>query len=175
MAIKISKREKYAIWAASGLIAIFVITQLIIAPLLDKRERLVRGIQVNTKIYIDIRILKKEYEALKKRADTATKSMRTRPKGFTLFSFLDQLAGRAGLKDNIAYMKPTVTTHENSPYKTSVVETKLQAVTLQRLTAYIHMIETSNNMVSLKRLSISKKSKQTGFVDAVLLAETIEL
>jgi hypothetical protein len=37
------------------------------------------------------------------------------------------------------------------------------------------MIETSNNMVSLKRLSISKKSKQTGFVDAVLLAETIEL
>ncbi len=77
MAIKISKREKYAIWVASGLIGIFVITQLIIAPLLDKRERLIRGIQVNTKIYRDIRILKKEYEALKKRADTATKSMRT--------------------------------------------------------------------------------------------------
>jgi general secretion pathway protein M len=101
--------------------------------------------------------------------------MRTRPKGFTLFSFLDQLAGQAGLKDNIDYMKPTTTTHENSPYKTSVVETKLKAVTLERLTAYIYMIETSSNMVSLKRLSISKKSKQTGYVDAVLLAETIEL
>jgi general secretion pathway protein M len=72
-------------------------------------------------------------------------------------------------------MKPTTTTHENSPYKTSVVETKLKAVTLERLTAYIYMIETSSNMVSLKRLSISKKSKQTGYVDAVLLAETIEL
>jgi general secretion pathway protein M len=132
--------------------------------------RLIRGIQVNTKVYRDIRILKKEYEALKKRADTATKSMRIRPKGFTLFSFLDQLAGQAGLKDNIAYMKPSVTTHENSPYKTSVVETKLQAVTLERLTAYIYMIETSKNMVSLKKLSITKKSKQTGFVDAVLLA-----
>ena len=175
MAIKISKREKYAIWVALGLIGIFVITQLIIAPLLDKRKRLIRGIQVNTEVYRDIRILKKEYEALKKRADTATKSMRTRSKGFTLFSFLDQLAGQAGLKDNIAYMKPSTTNHENSPYRTSVVETKLQAVTLERLTAYIHMIETSNNMVSLKRLSISKKSKRTGYVDAVLLAETIEL
>jgi general secretion pathway protein M len=175
MAIKISKREKYAVWVASGLIGVFVITQLIIAPILDKRERLIKEIQANTKAYRDIRILKKEYESLKRRADTATKSMRTRSKGFTLFSFLDQLAGQAGLKDNIAYMKPTTTTLENSPYKTSVVETKLQAVTLERLTAYIYMIETSKNMVSLKRLSISKKSKQTGYVDAVLLAETIEL
>ena len=175
MAIKISKREKYAVWAASGLIGIFVIIQLIIAPLLDKRERLIREIQVNTKVYRDIRILKKEYEALKKRADTATKNMRIRSKGFTLFSFLDQLAGQTGLKDNIAYMKPTVTTREDSPYKTSVVETKLQAVTLKRLTAYLYLIETSKNMVSLKRLSISKKSKQTGYVDAVLLAETLEL
>jgi len=175
MAIKISKRERYAIWVASGLIGIFIITQLIIAPLLDRRERLIREIQVNTKVYKDIRILKKEYQALKKRADTAAKNMRIRSKGFTLFSFLDQLAGQTGLKDNIAYMKPSVITHENSPYKTSVVETKLQAVTLERLTAYIYMIETSKNMVSLKRLSISKKSKQTGYVDAVLLAETMEL
>ena len=165
----------YAVWVASGLIGIFVITQLIIAPVLDKRKRLIREIQVNTKDYKDIRILKKEYEILKKRADTATKSIRTRPKGFTLFSFLDQLAGQAGLKDNIDYMRPSTGTLENSPYKTSVVETKLKAVTLKRLTAYIYMIETSSNMVSLKRLSISKKSKQTGYVDAVLLAETIKL
>ncbi len=175
MAIKISKREKYAVWVGAGLIGIFVITQLIIAPLLDKRDRLIREIQVNTKVYKDIRVLEKEYEVLKNRADTAQKSMRTRPKGFTLFSFLDQLAVQAGLKDNVEYMRPTTTNNENSPYKTSVVETKLQAVTLERLTAYIYMIETSSNMVSLKRLSITKKSKQTGYVNAVLLAETVEL
>lgn len=175
MAIKVSKREKYAIWAASGLIGIFIIIQLIITPLLNKRERLIKEIQFNTKLYSDIRIKAKEHEILKKRADTATKIMQNRSKGFTLFSFLDQLAGQAGLKDNIDYMKPSTSTNEDSPYRTSVVETKLRAVTLHQLTTYIHMIETSNNMVSLKRLSISKKSKQTGYVDAVLLAETIEL
>jgi len=175
MAIKLSKREKYAIWIGSGLIGFFVITQLIVAPLLNKRQRLVREIQVQTKTYQDILILKSDYEALKKRANRATKNITGREKGFTLFSFLDQLAGQAGLKDNIAYMKPSVSTHENSPYKTSVVETKLQAVTIERLTSYIYMIETSNKMVKLKGLSITKKDKQTGYVDAVLMAETIEL
>jgi general secretion pathway protein M len=175
MAIKITKREKYAIWVASGLIGTFVIIQLIITPLLNKRERLIKEIRFNTKLYSDIRIKEKEHEILKKQAGTATKIMQNRSKGFTLFSFLDQLAGQAGLKDKIDYMKPSTTASEDSPYKISVVETKLRAVTLQQLTTYIHMIETSNTMVSLKRLSISKKSKQTGYVDAVLLAETIEL
>ncbi|UCH21756.1 MAG: type II secretion system protein M [Deltaproteobacteria bacterium] len=175
MAIKLSKREKYAIWVASALIGLFAITQLIVVPLLDKRNRLIRGIQVQTEAYQDMLKLKNEYETLKKRADTATKSITAREKGFTLFSFLDQLAGQAGLKDNIAYMKPSMSVQENSPYKTSVVETKLQTVTLERLTAYIYMIETSRNMVKLKKLSISKKGQQAGYVDAVLLAETLEL
>jgi general secretion pathway protein M len=175
MARKLSKREKYAIWIGSALLGIFMITQFIITPLLSHRERLIRGIQAQTKAYQEILALKSEYEILEARAETATKSIFARQKGFTLFSFLDQLAGQTGIKDNIAYMKPTVSAQENSPYKTSVVETKLQAVTLERLTAYLYLIETSSNMVRINRLSITKKDSQTGYVDAVFMAETIEL
>ena len=175
MAKKLSKREKYAIWLGSALLGLFVITQFIIAPLLSHREKLTRGIQAQTRAYQEILTLKSEYEILKTRSETAAKNITTRQKGFTLFSFLDQLAGQTGIKDNVAYMKPTVSAQENSPYKTSVVETKLQAVTLERLTAYLYMIETSGNMVRINRLSITKKDNQTGYVDAVFMAETIEL
>jgi general secretion pathway protein M len=120
-------------------------------------------------------VLKNQYMAIKKRADEAKKSMSKRKRGFTLFSFLDQLAGETGLKDNIAYMKPSVSAQENSPYKTALVETKLQAVTVESLTRYIYRIETSDNIVKLKGLSITKTGKLAGYVDAVLLVETIEL
>jgi len=36
------------------------------------------------------------------------------------------------------------------------------------------MVETSKNMVYVKRLSISKTGKLEGFVDAVLQVETVE-
>jgi general secretion pathway protein M len=51
---------------------------------------------------------------------------------------------------------------------------KFKGLTLQQLTTYLHMVETSKNMVNIKRLSISKTGKQEGFVDAVLQVETVE-
>ena len=175
MAIKITKREKHAIWIASGLIIVFVLSQFVVVPFMKKRHRLNRGLQVQTQAYQDMLVLKNQYMAIKKRADEAKKSMAKRKRGFTLFSFLDQLAGETGLKDNIAYMKPSVSAQENSPYKTALVETKLQAVTIESLTRYIYRIETSENIVKLKGLSITKTGKLAGYVDAVLLVETIEL
>ena len=175
MAITITKREKNAVWIASGVILFFLFSQFIVVPIMKKRERLIRGLQVQTQAYQEMLALKSQYEAIKKRADNAQKSMAKRKKGFTLFSFLDQLAGETGLKDNIAYMKPSVSVQENSPYKTALVETKLQAVTIDSLTRYIYRIETSENIVRLKGLSITKTGKQAGYVDVVLLVETIEL
>jgi hypothetical protein len=71
-------------------------------------------------------------------------------------------------------MKPSKTTLENTPYNLSVVETKLQNITMKQLTSYLYRIETSHNLVRVKGLSISKTGKQAGTVDAVLLAETFD-
>jgi len=71
-------------------------------------------------------------------------------------------------------MKPSTSVQKNSPFKISQVEMKLQGLTLQQLTSYLHMVETSKNMANIKRLSISKTGKQEGFIDAVLQVETAE-
>jgi len=175
MALKINKREKYAIGLAAGIIALFIVIQLIVSPFLESRRRLHRQLADQTRALVEIRALKAEYEAVKKRADDAKASMARRTRGFTLFSFLDTLAGKAGLKDRIAYMKPSTAVQEDSPYKIATVETKLQAVTMKQLVSYIYRIETSRNMVKLKRLSITKTGKQAGTVDAVLLVESFEI
>lgn len=170
----ITKREKYVIWAAAGLIAVIILLQAVIFPLVDKRRQLDRQIEAQTQALKEMLVLKAEYEGIKKIADSDKGRMAGRSSGFTLFSFLDTLAGQVGLKDRIAYMKPSKTTLENSPYDLSVVETKLQNITMKELTSYLYRIETSNNLVRVKGLSISKTGRQAGTVDAVLMAETFD-
>jgi len=175
MAKKLSRREKYSIFGVSGLIGLFILIQFIISPLIDGRERTIRKLGAKTKILEDMITLKSEYDVIKKNAVTSMSRFAKRKKNFTLFSFLDKLAGEIGLKDNITYMKPTTSSPKDSPYKISQVEMKLQNTTLKELTAYLHRIETSENIVFIKRLSISKTVKQAGFINAVLQVETSEI
>ena len=174
MAKKLARREKYSIYALSGVICLFVVFQFIVFPFLDKRERLERTLQAKTDILEKMTILQREYNTIKKRTELSKSNFAKRDPGFTLFSFLDKLTGKAGIKKNVTYMKPSTSVQKNSPFKISQVEMKLQGLTLQQLASYLHMVETSKNMVNIKRLSISKTSKLENLLDAVLQVETVE-
>lgn len=175
MAIKLSKREKYSIYLIAGFICLFVFFQFILFPFIDERDRLKRTIKVKTKILKEMIVLKSEYDMIKKKSGLSKNLIAMRKKGFTLFSFLDKNTGEAGIKDHISYMKPSSSVQKNSKYKISLVEMKLQAITLEQLTTYLYKIETSKNNVFIKRISITKTGKQEQFINAVLHVETIEI
>lgn len=69
-------------------------------------------------------------------------------------------------------MRPSTSKPKDSPYEISQVEMKLQSITMEQLTTYLHKVETSKDIVFVKRLSVSKDSKQEGFINAVLQVET---
>lgn len=175
MVKKLSRRERYSIYGVCCIVCLFVLVRLVIFPTVDKRQHLRRAFQVKTKILEEMIALKSEYDAINTEADLSKVRFAKREKGFTLFSFLDKLSGEAGIKNNITYMKPSTSVQKNSPYKISLVEMKIQGLTLEQLAVYLHMVETSENIVNIKRLSISKKHKQEGFIDAVLQVETFEI
>ncbi len=170
--MKLNKREKYSVYIVSVFICLFILIQFIVYPIIDKRELRSRTIQVKTKILEEMLTLKSEYEAINKKAELSKVRFAKREKGFTLFSFLDNLSGKADIKDNITYMKPSTSVQKDSQYKISLVEMKLQAVTLDHLTSYLHMIETSGKVVNINRLSISKTGKQEELLDVILQVET---
>ena len=171
----LNKREKYAVYAASGLIAFFILIQVIISPIINKKERLTRTLQAKTKILEEMRILQSEYGIIGEKARLSKKRFEARKKDFTLFSFLDRLADKSGIKNHITYMKPSTSAREKSGYKVSKVEMKLQSITLKQLTSYLHGVETSKNIVSIKRISIVKTGIKEGYVNAVLQIETVEI
>jgi general secretion pathway protein M len=51
---------------------------------------------------------------------------------------------------------------------------KIQGVTFNRLIPYLFMVETSENMVYIQRLSITRPEKGEGVINAVLQVEASE-
>ena len=172
---KLNRRERYAIMIGLGVVCIFLIAQFVIEPVFSKTEQKKNALQTKSVMLQQMRQWQAEYEGLTQKANLSKSRFRSRQKGFTLYSFLNQLAGKAGIKDRITTMKPTKKVQKNSPYKLSQVEMKLEGVTLEQLTNYLHGVETSKNMVEIKKISITKKDKKQGLITAVLQVETFEL
>jgi general secretion pathway protein M len=170
----LNRREKYIIYGAGCLIGLLIIIHFVITPFIENKNQMQRNLQTKKTELEEMRRLQAEYNALKEKLQLSQASIGKREKGFTLYSFMNQLAGQAGIKDRISYMKPSNTIQKNSNYKLSRVEMKLDGVTLEQLTSYLYGIETSKNMVVVKKLSVSKKEKDDSLINVILQVETLE-
>ncbi|BBO72822.1 hypothetical protein DSCW_02390 [Desulfosarcina widdelii] len=174
MAINLNKREKLSVIAASAALLIFVLLQFLVFPLLDKNDRLSSKLISRQQELEQIRLLQAEFRQTSQKAEEVQRFINRRKRGFTLFSFLETLAGKTNVKNNIAYMRPTSTAGKDSPYRLSLVEMKLSDITTSQLMAYLHGIEASNNMIFVKRLSISKEERKADLITTVFQVETLE-
>jgi general secretion pathway protein M len=172
---KLNKREQIAVSVAAVVVLIFLVAQFIVAPYKEKQERLARSLQTKTEALREMKALKAQYEALTEKARMSKVRFDRREQGFTLFSFLDRLASETGVKDHITYMKPSKVDDEDTPYRISLVEMKLQDITMKQLTPYLHKVETSKNVVFIRRMSITRTGRDEALIDAVLQVETYEV
>jgi general secretion pathway protein M len=175
MAIKLNKREKIGVAAAAAAIVIFLVLQVLVFPLFEKNAQLSRTLATRQQEREQILQLQADFRKTAQKAEQAQRHLKTRQRGFTLFSFLETLAGQTGVKSHISYMRPTTTTLKDSPYRLSMVEMKLQEITMAQLLTYLHGIETSRDMISIKRLSISKGEQKADLINTVFQVETLEM
>ncbi|MBR9987365.1 MAG: hypothetical protein KFF68_15790 [Desulfosarcina sp.] len=175
MAIKLNRREKIGVAAAAAAIVIFLVLQILVFPLFEKNAQLSRTLATRQQEREEILLLQTEYLKTAEKAQAAERHLKRRKQGFTLFSFLETLAGQTGVKSHIAYMRPTTTSQKDSTYRLSMVEMKLQEITMSQFLAYLHGIETSMDMIAIKRLSISKGEQKADLINTVFQVETLEM
>jgi general secretion pathway protein M len=171
---KLNRREKYIVYGVGCFLAVLIIVQFVVRPFFASKNKLERDLQTKKAQLGQMRALQAEHQELKGKMQLSQVRVSQRSKGFTLNSFLVQQAGQVGIKDRISSMKPSKTVQKNSRFKISRVEMKLDAITLEQLTTYLHGVETSKNMVMVKKLSISKQDKKQGLINVILQVETVE-
>jgi general secretion pathway protein M len=172
---RLNQREKVAIGIGIGFMGIFVLVNFFIYPFIENRERLERSLAVHTRNFEEIQKLRASYLEMQNRATQSKIRFERRRRGFTLFSFLEELAAQVGIKDRITSMKPSSNKLKDSAYTQSLVDMKLNGISLEQMSQFIYRIETSQNMIHIKRLSLSKKEDDKGLLNVILQVETFEV
>lgn len=171
--MKLARREKYLIVLAGCIISVALLVNFVAIPVFEGRGRLQAQTRAREKALAELVQLQAEYLSLQENSQGLQQRLADRPQNFTLFSFLEKAAGDASVKEHIKYMKPSVSSAEG-PFKESLVEMKLEKINLQQLVDYLGRIESPENLVVIKRLSLQGDKKDAGYLDAVLQVLTFE-
>jgi len=169
--IRVNPREKRTLLAGGCVIAALLVYLLVVSPYLKAMELLDRRIAGKTQELREVLAFQEEYFRLKRKTRILEDMVRSTP-GFSLLSFLENLATRNQIKTQIAYMRP-LTLPGNEKYKESSVEMKLESITLKQLVDYLYQVEGSSQPIRIKRLHMAKK-KGKAYLDVTLQVSTFE-
>lgn len=174
MALRMNRRERNSVFFAGILILVFIVYQFGISPFLEKKKLFERQLISKKEALSEVTRLKSEYESILNKNENLKKIYSQREKTFTLFAFLEKLAAKTGVDGNIDYMKPSSSLDKVSKIELSLVEMKLKRIKLSQLMSYLYLVETSKNVVFVKRLAVSREGKTEAFISAVLHVETVK-
>ena len=165
--MELTGKDRRALTIGISVLVLFLLSQFVLFPLLDKRKRLERGISAKQKGLVEMKEMQSRFHQLSRQSNTLGQRVASRSADFGLFSFLEKKAAEVEVKENIAYMKPSDATGDG-PLQQVMVEMKLKAVNLKQLVAFLERVESPENIVALKRISIQENKKEEGTLDVIM-------
>ena len=171
---RLQRREKRVL--AVGLLFVigFLVVHFCLLPYIDARNSLADSLKRKEADLVDIQLLKREYLELKSRQGDIENRLMKRTAGFSLFSFLEEQAAAVKVKDRVTYMKPSSNMIEEG-FNESIVEMKIETITLQQLVDFLVKIESEKMVVVVQRISIQENSRENGMLDTVVRIKTYEM
>ncbi|MGH8055830.1 MAG: hypothetical protein ACREOH_01140 [Candidatus Entotheonellia bacterium] len=172
--MKLGGREKGIIVAGGVAIVLLLFFQFGLSPALARMKTLDRLVAQKERDVQEMLGLRETYLARKEVIEEVNRSLSRRGQEFAIFSFLEDLANKSGVKGNIMYMKPALST-SGELYRESSVEMKLEGITLQALIQYLYEIERAPQLLRVRRLHIKPRSANPDMLDVTFQVSTFYL
>ncbi len=168
---KMGKRDRVVLSGGLGLLLLILLVQFILVPYTDARKKLDRSVHSGERVLKEMAVLGAEYKTLRKGVDEMQRGIARRPNDFTLFSFLEKKAGQTGVRSNIRQMQPS-RAPVSGPYEEVSVDVKLEKITLKQLVNFMHSVESPENVVRIRKLSVKKTAEDPRYLAAQLQVVT---
>ncbi|MBN1626030.1 MAG: hypothetical protein JW944_05850 [Deltaproteobacteria bacterium] len=172
--VKLAKREKYVVYTATCFIAFFILVNFLVIPFFKERERMRKGIKKAEDDLKEIAALSLVYKGYQKGSMDVKRIIEERDRGFTLASYLEEAARKTGVKDYISGMTSPPSSSKGGLYEESTVELKLYGINTEQLVRYLYTIEKPEDLIFIKRITISDNKKQEGYLDSVIQVLTYQ-
>lgn len=168
---KLGQRDRLVLTAGMILVGAIFVIQFALVPYIEARDKLTKSLRTNEKILKEMIVLGSEYRALSKGVNEIRTGMSRRASNFTLFSHLEKKAGEAGVRKNIKHMQPSRSSPAGA-YEEVSVEIKLEKITLKELVDFLYAVESPEEMVRVKRMSVKRAVEAPQYLSALIQVAT---
>jgi type II secretory pathway component PulM len=167
---ELAPRERLLISVAGLLLALALVYLAIVNPMLGAVERSGRRLDAADQQLRVMTRLRREYDEVQHRLADVEQRIRSGSRG-NLRTTLEMLAGKAGVK--VESMEPQASPASDT-YRETKVEVGLRNVTLAQTVNYLHQIETSSQVLSVKALRIRTRPDVPEFLDVTFTVSSFE-
>lgn len=150
-----------------------LLSQFIVIPYFEARQKVRGAIAASEKTLRELAALGAEYGVLKQRWDDIRRVNERRPPGFTLFSSLEKRAGDTGVKTNLRSLTPLASAPLGA-YEETAVEIKLDRLTMRQLTDFLYQVESPEEMIRIRRISVVKMKESPEYLSALIQVFTYQ-
>ena len=165
--IRLTRREKLSAVALAVLVGGLVLFTFVVKPAIERTETLRRVISEKQNELQKLRSRSNEYIFLRDSLDNLRTKAASQEEGFELLPFLESLIREHGLAKKVATMKQQILQLGPSHSET-VVEVRLENLTLRQLVDFIRKVESSKILAKIKSLYIKKNVTNTDLLDSVV-------
>ena len=170
---QLNKREKIVVSTGGLMLLLYIVFHFIVFPLAGNRAKLAKNLALREKELVEMRTMQRRYQELSKQSGSLTSLLAKRDAGFSLFSFLEKNAADSQVKEHIVYMKPSESP-KNELFKQSMVEIKLQAISLKQLVDFLEKTESTENLVGIDKITIQENTKEAATLDVTLKMVSVD-
>jgi len=170
---QLTKSQKRALTIGLIFIAGTVVIQFAVFPWLEARRKVQTSIATNEKILGELATLGREYMVLRRSSEAIKGAIERRLPGFALFSYLERKASENGLKAHIKSINPLTPTPVGA-YEETAVEIKIENLTIRQLTDFLYNVESPEQMVRIRRLSVGKMKEAPEYLVADIQVYTYQ-
>lgn len=166
----LAPRERLLIGVAGGLLAIALVYLVIVGPILAAAERSEQRLATVDQQLRVMQRMRREYDDVQFRLSDVEQRIRSGSRG-NLRTALEALARQATVK--VESMEPQASP-ANDSYRETKVEVGLRGVTLAQTVNYLHQIESSEQVLSVKALRIRTRPDQPELLDVTFTVSSFE-
>jgi general secretion pathway protein M len=168
----LTKREQW-ILAGTGVILVLLTLYLVGERVTSNYHGMEGKIQKNKEELERVSHLRDQYRSLHQELDGIKSKLDKKEAGFSLLSFIEDLANQQNIRENIASFKPDKKSL-NEAYRELSVDLVIDNITLLQLVEFIYHIENSNHLVKVKRLRIKSRFDNPDLLNVTFQVSTYE-
>jgi len=168
---RLTKTQQTAVWAAGIAALVVIFAQFVFMPILQGKQRAEKAIVTNAKTMNEMISLGSQYRKIEQESKRIQQTIASIPPGFTLFSYLEKKASEAAIRARVKTINPIKSSSVGIFEETSA-EINLEKITLKQLTNFIYLVESPDDLIRIKRMTVSKNKDASEYLNAVIQVVT---